>query len=216
MEYALSRRLTVEFIGQFLFVFVVGLATESLNRGGAVFAPFAIGGVLAVIVYAGGYISGGHYNPAVSTAVMVRGKLPPQEWAAYVATQLIAAVLSALLVKAIGGAQHVGTFANDGKMIVVEFLFTFLLGTVVLNTATSKGTEGNSFYGLAIGGTVVVGAIAVGWISGAAFNPAIALGASIFGALPWSHIWIYFIFDLIGGAAAGAVFLFIQGEHARA
>jgi len=85
----------------------------------------------------------------------------------------------------------------------------------VLNVATAKGTEGNSFYGLAIGFVVVVGAISVGWVSGAAFNPAIALGATVLGAFKWSNIWIYLLADFLGGALAAGAFLYIQGEHAR-
>jgi aquaporin Z len=101
-------------------------------------------------------------------------------------------------------------------MLVVEFLFTFALAYVVLNVATAKGTEGNSFYGLAIGFVVVVGAISVGWVSGAAFNPAIALGATVLGAFKWAHIWIYLLADFLGGAAAAGAFLYIQGDHAKA
>jgi aquaporin Z len=138
------------------------------------------------------------------------------EYGAYIVTQFVAAVLAGLLVNAVGGKEIAGATASTGKMLVVEFLFTFLLGYVVLNVATAKGTAGNSFYGLAIGFVVVVGAISVGWISGAAFNPAIALGASVLGAFKWSHLWIYLVADFLGGAAGAGAFLYIQGEHAAA
>ena len=216
MSYRLSRRVAVEFIGMFLFVFTVGMATEPRNHAGALLAPIAIGSVLMVLVFAGGHVSGGHYNPAVSTAVLVRGRMKVHEYIAYLITQFLAAVLAGLLVRGIGGREVAGATASTGKMIVVELLFTFALAYVVLNVATAKGTAGNSFYGLAIGFVVVVGAISVGWISGAAFNPAIALGATIFGAFPWSHIWIYIVADLAGAIVAAWAFLYIQGEHARA
>jgi aquaporin Z len=215
MSYALSRKLAVEFIGMFLFVFAVGMATESANKSGAVLAPIAIGSVLMVMVFAGGHVSGGHYNPAVSTSVFVRGKLKINEYLTYMSTQFIAAALAGLLVNAIGEKQLAATTAATGKMLVVEFIFTFALAYVVLNVATAKGTAGNSFYGLAIGFTVIVGAISVGWISGGAFNPAIALGATVFGAFKWSHIWIYLVADFLGGAASAGAFLFIQGEQAK-
>jgi aquaporin Z len=215
MNYSLDRKLAVEFIGMFLFVFTVGMATESANKSGAVLAPLAIGSVLMVMVFAGGHVSGGHYNPAVSTAVFIRGKIKSHEFLAYVATQFVAAALAGLLVNAVGGKQTAGATASTGKMLVVEFLFTFALAYVVLNVATAKGTEGNSFYGLAIGFIVVVGAISVGWISGAAFNPAIALGATVLGAFKWANIWIYLLADFVGGAAGAGAFLYIQGEHAR-
>lgn len=216
MSYRLDRKLAVEFIGMFLFVFTVGMATESANHSGAVLAPIAIGSLLMVMVFAGGHVSGGHYNPAVSTAVFLRGKIKANEYGAYVVTQFVAAVLAGLLVTAVGGKETAGVTAATGKMLVVEFLFTFALAYVVLNVATAKGTEGNSFYGLAIGFVVIVGAISVGWVSGGAFNPAIALGATVLGAFPWSHIWIYLLADFAGAAAAAAAFLYIQGEHAKA
>jgi len=216
MTYPLHRKLAVEFIGMFLFIFTVGMATEAANRSGAILAPIAIGSVLMVMVFAGGHVSGGHYNPAVSTAVWLRGKIKANEYVAYVITQFVAAALGGLLVNAIGGKQTAGLTASTGKMLVVEFLFTFALAYVVLNVATAKGTEGNSFYGLAIGFVVVIGAISVGWVSGAAFNPAIALGASVLGAFKWSHIWIYLLADFLGAAAAALAFLYIQGEHAKA
>jgi aquaporin Z len=215
MEYSLDKKLVVEFIGMFLFVFAVGMATEK-TTGAGVLAPLSIGSVLMVLVFAGGHVSGGHYNPAVSTAVFVRGKMAANEYAAYIVIQMIAALLGGLLVNAVGGKQAHGTFASTGKMLVVEFLWTFALAYVVLNVATARGTQGNSFYGLAIGFTVVVGAFALGGISGGAFNPAIAFGATIFGAFPWSHIWIYLLADLLGGAVGAAVFLYIQRGEKRA
>jgi aquaporin Z len=215
MDYSLDRKLAVEFVGMFIFVFTVGMATEA-STGAGKLAPLAIGSVLMILVFAGGHVSGGHYNPAVSTAVFIRGKITSNEYVTYVVVQLVGAVLGALLVKAIGGKQPHGTFASNGKMLVVEFLFTFTLAYVVLNVATARGTEGNSFYGLAIGFTVVVGAFAVGGISGGAFNPAIALGATIFGAFPWSHIWIYLLADLLGAAVAAGAFLYLQQPAERA
>jgi aquaporin Z len=100
--------------------------------------------------------------------------------------------------------------AGAGKMLVVEFLFTFALAYVVLNVGTAKGTEGNSFYGLAIGFTVAAGAFAVGGVSGGAFNPAVAIGAMVLGLLSWGDIWIYLIANIAGAVAAANVFLFIQ------
>ena len=151
MDYPLDRKLATEFIGMFLFVFTVGMATEPGNKSGAILAPIAIGSLLMVIVFAGGHVSGGHYNPAVSTAVFLRGKMKANEYGAYMLTQFIAAVLAGLLVSAVGGKEVAGATSATGKMLVAEFLFTFLLAYVVLNVATAKGTAGNSFYGLAIG-----------------------------------------------------------------
>src|SRR5262245_65403367 len=93
-----------------------------------------------------------------------------------------------------------------GPTMVAEFLFTFALAWVILNVATAKGTSGNSFYGLAIGFTVLTGAFAVGDISGGVFNPAVAVGISVLGLSSWSNIWLYFVADLAAGAAAAAMF----------
>jgi aquaporin Z len=156
-------------------------------------------------------VSGGHYNPAVSTAVFVRGKLTAREYGAYVVTQVVAAIAAAGVVFALdyNPATPVKV-AGDGKMLIVEFLFTFALAYVVLNVATADDTEGNSFYGLAIGFTVAAGAFAVGSVSGGAFNPAVAIGATVLGVFSWSHIWVYLLANFAGGAAAAFAFRLTQ------
>jgi aquaporin Z len=207
MSYPLDRRLVVEFIGMFMFVFTVGMATNKAGAGAL--APLAIGAVLMVLVFAGGHISGGHFNPAVSTAVFFRRRMEANEFGAYVVTQFIAALLAGLMVRVVGGHEATASVAGAGRMLIAEFLFTFTLAWVVLNVATARGTHGNSFYGLAIGFTVVAGAFAVGGISGGVFNPAIAVGLMVTGLLKWSNIWIYFLADFAGGAAAAYVFLYV-------
>jgi len=202
-----ARKLTVEFIGTFFLMFTVGMATA---RAGNI-APLAIGSVLMVMVFAGGHISGAHYNPAVSTAVLLRGKLSRGEYGGYIATQSVAAILAALLVRGLGYAPaNPIPVAGAGTMLIVEFLFTFALAFVVLNVATAKDTENNSYFGLAIGFTVGGAAFAIGSVSGAAINPAVALGASVLGAFDWSNIWIYLTAGFTGGAVAAVVFRLTQ------
>jgi aquaporin Z len=123
--------------------------------------------------------------------------------------QLVAAVLAGFVVRYVGGREAHVAVASSGKMLIAEFLFTFALAWVVLHVATATGTLGNSFYGLAIGFTVVAGAFAVGGISGGAFNPAVAIGAMVTGLLEWSNIWIYLIAELLGAAVAAYAFLFV-------
>jgi aquaporin Z len=203
----LSRKLTVEFIGTFFLMFTVGMASATAGN----LAPLAIGATLMVMAFAGGHISGGHFNPAVSTAVMLRGKLPSGDWSAYIAAQAVAAILAGLLVSGLGyGPASALAVAGAGKMLIVEFLFAFALCYVVLNVATAKDTENNSFYGLAIGFTVAAGAFAVGSVSGGAFNPAVALGASVLGMFAWSNIWIYLLAGFAGGAVAAGAFRLTQ------
>ena len=204
---ALTRKLTVEFIGTFFLMFTVGMAIATAGT----LAPLAIGIVLMVMVFAGGHISGGHFNPAVSTAVLFRGKLPTRDYAAYVVAQVAAAILAGLLVSALGyGPASAMAVGGTGTMLIAEFLFTFALAFVVLNVATAKDTEDNSYYGLAIGSTVAGGALAVGAVSGGAFNPAVALGASVLGLFAWSNIWIYLLAELGAGALAAGAFLLTQ------
>jgi aquaporin Z len=207
MNLELQRKLAVEFIGMFIFVFTVGMATNKAGAGAL--APLAIGSVLMVMVFAGGHVSGGHFNPAVSTAVFLRRRMAANEFGAYLVTQFVAALIAGLLVRYVGGREAHLVLASSGKMLVAEFIFTFALAWVVLHVATARGTQGNSFYGLAIGFTVVAGAYAVGRISGGAFNPAIAVGAMVTGLFEWSNIWIYLIADFLGAAAAAYTFFYV-------
>jgi aquaporin Z len=209
----LERKLAVEFIGTFFLVFTVGMASTTAGT----LAPLAIGAVLMVMVFAGGHVSGAHYNPAVSLAVLLRGKLTAYECVAYVAAQALAAIAAASVVALLGYTPPAAVMvAGAGKMLIVEFLFTFALAYVVLNVATARDTEGNSFYGLAIGFTLAAGILAGGPVSGGAFNPAVALGATLIGLFAWSHIWIYLLASLAGGAAAAYVFRVTQPSAQRA
>ena len=172
------RKLLTEFIGTFFLVLTIGLTVTQ----GSQFAPLAIGAGLMVMVYMGGHISGAHYNPAVSLAVLMRGALPSADFIPYVAAQVAGATVAALIVNVITGqtfAPAPAVTATTTAALLVEVLFTFALALVVLNVATSKKTEGNSYYGLAIGLTVMTGAFAGGGISGGAFNPAVGLGPTI-------------------------------------
>jgi aquaporin Z len=207
----LGRQLTVEFIGTFILVFTVRLATSSEGAGDL--APLAIGSALMVMVFAGGHISGAHYNPAVSFAALLAGKLHLRQTVCYVLTQLTAGALAALLGRAFAGPATPALLGSDWKILIGELIFTLALAYVVLNVTASKATEGNSFFGLAIGFTVVTGAFAVGKTTGGAFNLAVALGGSITGALRWSDAWIYLAASLLGGAGAARLFAYLHPTY---
>jgi len=207
----LVGKLVVEFIGTFFLVFTVGMTVKSPDA--AALAPLAIGSALMIMVYAGGHISGGHYNPAVTLGVALRGKISWADAVPYWIAQFIGGVAAAAAVSFIKATAVGGLPAPAGAaaytipaQLLVEFLFTFALVYVVLNSATAKGTEGNSFYGLAIGFTVVVGAFAAGPVSGGAFNPAVAVGAAAMDIASWEGIWIPLAADFLGGAVAAIVF----------
>jgi aquaporin Z len=194
-----------EFIGTFFLVLTIGCTV--IGHGAGPFAPLAIGSALMVMIFAGGHISGGHFNPAVTLGVWLRGKCETKDVAPYMIFQVMGALLAALAVKCLKGEAAVAALQPATlPALLAEFLFTFALVYVVLNVATAKGTSGNSFYGLAIGFTVLVGAISVGNISGGAFNPAVAAAISVLGLSSWSNIWIYLVADFTGAAAAAGAF----------
>lgn len=198
-----------EFIGTFFFILTIGCTVIGAAPG--VIPPLAIGAVLMVMVYAGGHISGGHYNPAVTLGVLIRGKIKAADVVPYIVAQLLAAAAAAATVKFLRAGVAVTPMSpNIGPVLLAEFLFTFALVYVVLNSATADGTSGNSFYGLAIGMTVMTGAFAVGDISGAVFNPAIAVGISILGLSIWSNIWIYLAANFGAAVVAAIVFNIIN------
>lgn len=198
-----------ELIGTFFLVLTVGLVV----LGGAPLGALAIGSVLMVMVYMGGHISGGHYNPAVSLAAALAGKLPTKELVPYWLAQLLGAVVAAAAVRVIHGQTFAPAPDPQAATLapwLIEILFTFALCLVVLNVATHSATQGNSYYGLAIGFTVAVGAIAGGSISGGAFNPAVGVVPTLLhaaaGAGSWAPLLLYIVGPALGGALAAYVF----------
>ena len=207
------RKLVVELIGTFFFVLTIGLVVLGASPVNAAIAPLAIGSALMVMVYAGGHISGGHYNPAVTLAVWIRGRIATRDVIPYWVAQVLGAVLAGLLAIYLRGHPAPnGTAPDTTRSIIVEILYMFALAYVVLNTATSKATAGNSFYGLAIGFTVVIGAFAAGSISGGAFNPAIAIGLGTMELIKPAHVVVLVLANLVGGALAGFVFRFLNPD----
>lgn len=205
------RKYLAEFIGTFFLVFTIGM-TVLPNVPPGVIAPIAIGSILMVMIYAGGHISGAHFNPAVTLAVWLRGKCPTADVLPYMVAQFLAAVAAAFVAVYLEGYPTLKEPAplDLPRYLLAEFLFTFALCYVVLNAATSKDNAGNSFYGLAIGFTVLAGAFAVGAVSGGAFNPAVALGIVVMGLKSVSALGVFFVANFAGGAAAAATFRFLN------
>jgi len=202
------RKYLVEFIGTFFLVLTIGMVVLG-GRGD--FASLGIAAVLTVMIYAGGHISGAHYNPAVTLAVLIRGRIGVGEAVGYMIVQIIGGVAGALLVTYfMAKLPEVLPQGNSFRAVVAEFLGTFALAYVVLNVATSKETAGNSYYGLAIGFTVMAMAYSFGSISGGAFNPAVAVGICIMQLAGWNDIWIYLVGCFGGGVLAGLIFRFLN------
>jgi len=200
------QKYIVEFIGTLFLVLTIGMTVIDPGGAGAM-APLAIASVLMVMVYAGGHVSGAHYNPAITIAVFLRGKCPAKDVVPYIVAQCAAAAAAAGLVLYFkAGATIAPMTPVVVPALLAEFLFTFALAYVVLNVATAKSNAGNSHYGLAIGFIVLAGAYAVGSISGGAFNPAVAIGLGVMGILKWTDLWIHLVADVAGGVAAAVAF----------
>jgi len=206
-EYSLRSKLITEFIGTFFLTLTICLAVvyESAN---AELAPFAIASTLMVMIYAGGHVSGAHYNPVVTVSIYLRGACDKSEIAPYIASQLAAAATAAVIASNVfmpdgdGGELAMDTV----PAIAAELVFTFALVYVILNVATSESTEGNGYYGAAIALVVLAGALTVGSISGASFNPAVSVSLILTGPLGVADSWMHFIPQLAGGALAAYVF----------
>ena len=201
-----------EFIGTFFLVLTIGCSVA----GNHPLAPLAIGSALMVMIYAGGHVSGAHFNPAVTLAVTMRGRCSLADAIPYVVSQVLGAIAAAIVTGFLMPADKFTSITPmdlskvAAQALLAEALFTFALAYVVLNVATAKANANNSFYGLAIGFTVLTGAIAVGGISGGAFNPAVAVGISVLGFTAWSNIWIYLAGDFAGAAIAAIAFKVIN------
>jgi aquaporin Z len=205
------RAYAAELIGAFFLVLTIGCT--GIAAGPGVIPPLAIGSALMVMIYAGGHISGAHYNPAVTLGVFLRGRTAAGDVVPYMVAQVIGAALAAVAVLFLKTGEPVTAFnAPMLPALVAEFLFTFALVYVVLNAATAKATSGDSYFGLAIGFTVLTGAFAVGDISGGAFNPAVAIGAMVMGLLPWANLWIYLVAEFLGAAVAAATFKALNAD----
>jgi len=209
-----------ELIGTFFLVFTIGMTGD----------PLAIGTALMVMVYMGGHISGAHYNPAVTVAVWVRDKITLKDAGIYIFFQLAGAVLAAIAVNwLVTSPAHFtgdwrftvapGTGYPKLAIVAAEIIFTFALCLVVLNVATNPKTAGNSYYGLAIGFTVMAGAFAVGRVSGGAFNPAVGLGPNImdgFYTVAVGDALIYYLIAPVAGAAiAGFLYRLLNPDQFR-
>ena len=207
------KKYVVEFIGTFLFVLAICMIVIGGGAGNA--APIGIGSTLMVMIFAGGHISGGHFNPAVTLGVMLRGSISMSDSIGYWVSQIVAGVLAPIVAALMlpDAADPVAMTHDVVPSLMAEFFGTFALVYVVLQVATAKGTEGNSFYGLAIGFTVTAMAYAFGGVSGGAFNPAVAVGITTAGLSGMGDIWIYLVANLGAGAVAAYTFLFVNGKE---
>ena len=208
----MTRKLLTEVIGTFFLVLTIGLTVTA----GLPLAPLAIGAALMVMVYMGGAVSGAHYNPAVTLAILLRRKIAGGEAAAYMAAQIAGSALAAFTVYGIVGQTFMpapAAGASAATVLLVEALFTFALALVVLNVATTRESAGNSYFGLAIGLTVMAGAFAGGPVSGGAFNPAVGLGVWTMGLESPRQFGVYLVSEFGAAAVAAVAYRAIVGTE---
>ena len=184
-----------------------------IEPGAGNLAPLAIGSALMIMVYAGGHVSGGHYNPAVTIAVWLRGRCSTADVPAYLVAQILGATAASFVTLYLKGQPTVSpTEIAVVPALIAELVGTFALAYVVLNVATAKATTGNSYYGLAIGFTLMTMAFAFGGVSGGAFNPAVAVGITVMHLVKTVNLWLYLVANCAGGALAAITFKFINPE----
>ena len=208
MAHNLQQKLTTEFIGTFFLSLTI--CTAAVYGSAGDYAPFGIAATLIVMIYAGGLISGAHYNPAVTVSIYLRGACDKEEVFPYIASQVIAAVSAALVVENLLFPDALSPVTADlgTDAVVAELLFTFALAYVILNVATTESTSGNGYYGAAIALVVLAGAITVGSISLASFNPAVTSALIVSGKLAIADSWMHFAPQFIGAVLATYVYKF--------
>ncbi len=201
----------MEFVGTFFLVLTIALTGD----------PMIIGIMLTALVYMGGHVSGAHYNPAVTIAFLMRGKMESRDVPGYMVAQIFGAFLATLFSYWFQGnifTVAAGAGVGIDKVLAAEILFTFVLVLVILNVATTRALEGNYIYGVAIGFTVWASAYAVGGISGAALNPAVSIGPALFAATQGvdalGNVWLYILGPVAGGVIATLLFTVFNPDDA--
>ena len=208
-EHSLQQKLIAEFVGTFFLALTICTAAVHGSAGEeGEYAPFAIAATLMVMIYGVGYISGAHFNPAVTVAIWLRGACEKNDVAPYIAVQIIAGALAALASENILFAETSVTALemDTTQALGAEFLYTFALVFVILNVATSEATEGNGYYGAAIAFVVLAGALTVGGISGGSFNPAVTGALFVSGVVEVADLWIHLVPQFIAGILAVQAF----------
>ena len=208
------NRYVTELVGTYFLVLTIGMVVVAATP----LAPIAVGLMLTALVYMGGPVSGAHYNPAVTLGFLLTGTTPRRDALPYIAAQLLGAWLAASSVQLLTG-QTFALAPGDGytvlQALLAEVLLTLALVLVIFNVAISKLSEGNQYYGVAIGLVVTGGAFSVGDVSGAAFNPAVGTGPMLVDALMGDgglgNLWLYWVGPIVGALGALAIFRIQEG-----
>eukprot|EP00172_Hildenbrandia_rubra_P002638 Plantae.Rhodophyta-Hildenbrandia_rubra.ctg3635.p1 GENE.Plantae.Rhodophyta-Hildenbrandia_rubra.ctg3635~~Plantae.Rhodophyta-Hildenbrandia_rubra.ctg3635.p1 ORF type:complete len:243 (+),score=49.02 Plantae.Rhodophyta-Hildenbrandia_rubra.ctg3635:147-875(+) len=207
-------KLLMELVGAFVLTLTIQAALV-----GKVEAPaLAIGVAFAIAIYIGGPISGGHYNPAITLAVFLRGKISANEGLLYWLFQILGAILGALVgLLVTGGAwvPTVGPHHNIVQAFLAEMIFTAILALAFLATATSSKVENNQYYGAAVGLTAFVAASSIAHVSGAVLNPAVSIGLYLAKGALHKVVYILWIIlaQLVGAVLGACAFYLVDPEE---
>jgi len=216
----LARRALMEGIGAFAIVFAgCGAIVADATRDGALGAvgvSLVFGLIVMVMVYAGGHLSGAHYNPAVTVAFALGRHFPAREASVYIAAQLCGAAVGALLLLAAwrDAPADLGATVPSvgaGTALLYEVVLTAFLMLVITAVATDTRAAGAAA-AIAIGGTVALDALFGGPITGASMNPARSLGPAL-AAGQWTDAWIYILGPLIGATIGVFTYQLVRGTR---
>lgn len=212
------KKYLIEFIGAFFLLLTVILVGN--NPALALMSPFAIGGIYLAFIYAASSTPGGYFNPAVTVALLIRRKLDPGEALYYIMVQLIASVLAAAIgvyLHDCSGGMDIAARVNEQPICTIlgEFLGMFALVYVLLSVTSHAPVSGNSYYGLAIGFTLMAMSYAMNRVSGGIFNPAIVFGGAVAGMFGWDDLLVYLIGQILGAAAAATAIQLIQDNEVK-
>ena len=213
-EYSIQRRLFTEFIGTLLLTYTVCI-TAVWGSSGGIHPGFLIATILMVMIYCLGHISGAHFNPTVTVSIWINGSFKRGDVFPYAVSQLVAGVSGAILSGLTYSRQNIQAKTEPESLLLnseihevllSEFAFTFALVYVILYVAFNEGTSGNHYYGVAIASVVLIGAILVGDVSMASFNPAVTISLISVGKLTITQSWMHLIPQLAAGPFAAWVY----------
>lgn len=208
------RKYVVEFLGTFFLVMTICMTVAG---GLGHMSSLSAGLMLMIMIYAGFHISGAHYNPAVSLAAYLRGKLDAGDLLPYIVAQFLggtlAAMLAGFLLNAEGVTEVITRDLTTVPTLIAELFGTILFVFVFLNLTTVKKTAGNDYFGLAIGMTYAACHFTFGPVSIGAFNPAVALGVTMANLASWSSVWIFIVANVAGGVLAAFLSQYVNGPE---
>jgi aquaporin Z len=213
-----ARKYLAELLGTFMFMMIGYMSIPAFQHSAPpasnlLVVPFAFGLGLLAAIFAFGAISGGHYNPAVTVAMILDKRAPVVEGVAYIVAQIIGAIAAAVVVMLSVSQQAVadgitkpGAGITDISALVLETIFTAIFVTVILIVSKRNGTMAV----LAIPLTLVAIHFAIATITGSSVNPARSIGSALVGG-DLSQLWIYLIGPTLGGIIAYGVYKVMDG-----